>query len=41
LVFSYHEARLCINDHVSQAIPLFSSTPDRGPDIIDSRQDTE
>jgi hypothetical protein len=41
LVFSYHEARLCITDHVSQAIPLFSSTPDRGPDIIDSRRDTE
>jgi hypothetical protein len=41
LVLSYHEAHLSTANHISQAIPLFSGTPDRGPHFIDSRWDTK
>jgi hypothetical protein len=37
----FHIMCLCITNHVSQAIPLLSSTPDWGPYIIDSRWDIE
>jgi hypothetical protein len=35
-VLSHHEARLCAANHVSQAISLFSGTPDLGPYLINS-----
>jgi hypothetical protein len=40
-VFLYHEACLCLTDHVSEAIPLFSSAPGQGAHIIDFGQNIE